>query len=155
MPSRIIDITGFSTETISLDVFICVTIFVMYSNFDEIFGLSTKNVLCHPLRANRGGGRVIGVLEMTNKHNNGEFDSTDVDIMADCARRVSDDLHIRFRELLQAAEMLQGKSELVTDRSVAYKRYDAPTAASISGQYDRESRLDFNASSAMNPRFAV
>ena len=122
---------------------------------DEIFQISTRNVICHPLRANRGGGRVIGVLEMANKLEDGEFDSTDIDIMADCARRVSDELHIRFRELLKAAELLEGKCELIGERKGIHKSYDAPTKASIAGQYGRESRVELNPLDTLNPRFSM
>ena len=109
--------------------------FFTFRNLDDIFQIKTRNVVCHPLRANRGGGRVIGVLEMANKLNGQDFEASDVDILADCARKVSDEVHIRFRELLQAAEMLQGKSELIGERSGANHRFDAPTASSLSGQY--------------------
>lgn len=122
---------------------------------DEIFQISTRNVICHPLRANRGGGRVIGVLEMVNKLEDGEFDSTDIDIMADCARRVSDELHIRFRELLKAAELLEGKCELVGERKGIHKSYDAPTKASIAGQYGRDLRVELNPLDTLNPRFTM
>ena len=121
----------------------------IYRNLDEIFQITTRNSICHPLRANRGGGRVIGVLEMINKLGNEDFDSTDIDIMADCARRVSDELHIRFRELLKAAELLEGKCELVGERK-AHKNYDAPTKASVAGQYGRDVRTEINPVDTLN-----
>lgn len=75
---------------------------------------------------------------MVNK--NGEdtdFESSDFDILSDCARKVADELHIRFRELLGAANLLSGRSSYINDRtgSISSHRIDRPTKASIAGQY--------------------
>ena len=107
-------------------------------NVDDAFNVTTRNILCYPVRANRGGGKIIGVLSMINKQNNEDFESSDYDIMGDCVRKISDELHIRFRELLNAAELLAGNSIYISDRSHktgnVHHHTDA-TKASIAGQY--------------------
>jgi hypothetical protein len=127
-------------------------------NIDDAFGIETKDVICHPIRANRGGGKIIGVLEMINKKNDLSFEDSDIDIMSDCARKISDELHIRFRELLQAAEILQGKSHYIGDRSSATgnkHRYDAPTQASKASQYEPKTLTKETLDSMFLPKFNI
>ena len=125
-------------------------------NIDDAFGVTTRNILCHPIRANRGGGKIIGVLTMTNKLG-GDFESTDLDIMADCVRRISDELHIRFRELLQAADLLAGNSKYISDSSSKTgntRKYDDPTAASRASQYKGSAAESFDPALVLQPRFS-
>ena len=61
----------------------------------------------------RGGGAVIGVLQMLNKRDNEEFDSQDEQALANCAQRISDDMNERFKDLLTVAEKFSGKQQLL------------------------------------------
>lgn len=107
-------------------------------NIDDAFNIETRNVLCYPVRANRGGGKIIGVLSMINKVNGEDFENSDYDILGDCVRKISDELHIRFRELLNAADLLAGNSIYISDRSQKtgnVHHHTDPTKASIAGMY--------------------
>jgi hypothetical protein len=57
-------------------------------------------MLCSPIRANRGGGRVIGVIELINKSTGELFDSNDEDVLAQLVYQFTDDLSAEFTELL-------------------------------------------------------
>jgi signal transduction histidine kinase/ActR/RegA family two-component response regulator len=50
-----------------------------YSKVDEISGIETKSLLCVPMRSNR---RLIGVLEVINKKNSGQFDEKDTTLLS-------------------------------------------------------------------------
>jgi hypothetical protein len=58
-------------------------------------------MLCSPIRANRGGGRIIGVIELINKSNGELFDSNDEDLLAQLVYQFTDDLSSEFSELLE------------------------------------------------------
>ena len=49
---------------------------------------ATRNVICQAIRVNRGGGHVVGAIELVNKHdhdgNDAVFDNTDEDLLASC-----------------------------------------------------------------------
>ena len=113
-------------------------------NLDTITGFKTRNILCMPVRANRGGGRIIGVIQMLNKlgtNDDGtpaDFDDSDESILADCVQRIADDIHMKFKELLTAAESLTGTSTFVAESSSIHgSTYASGTAASKSHVTDR------------------
>ena len=113
-------------------------------NLDTITGFKTRNILCMPVRANRGGGRIIGVIQMLNKLGTNEdgssadFDDSDEAILADCVQRIADDIHMKFKELLNAAESLTGSSTFVAESSTTHgSSYASATAASKSHAVDK------------------
>lgn len=107
-------------------------------------GYKTENVLAHPLRNQRGGGKIIGVIEMINKP--GGFDESDEEMLSKCVQKVADDLCIRFQELLFAAEKFAGFALFVPEKNgsinSARKGHDAPTTASIAGRYISDDSKD-------------
>lgn len=108
-------------------------------NIDEATGIKTRNMLCHPLRMNRGGGRVVGVVRMLNKKGDVAFDDNDVDVLAACVQRVADDLHTRFKELLTLIEAFSSTAKLIVCTSTlsgkGERRYDGDTSASTQRRY--------------------
>ena len=80
---------------------------------DEATGIFTRNMLCQPLRMNRGGGRVVGVVKMMNKNAPEGFDEGDKELLAVCVQRVADDLHLRFRELLSLVDRFSSTAKLI------------------------------------------
>jgi hypothetical protein len=56
----------------------------------------------------RGGGAVIGVLQLLNKKGGEFFDSQDEIALANCALKIADDLNERFKSLMSAAEKFSG-----------------------------------------------
>lgn len=126
-------------------------------NVDDAFDVQTKNILCYPVRANRGGGAIIGVLSMINKLNDTDFERSDYDILGDCVRKISDELHIRFRELLDAAELLAGNSVYISDKSAKTGKahhHSDPTKASLAGQYQVKTG-QYDPKEAIIPKFRV
>jgi hypothetical protein len=105
-------------------------------NMDRVTETTTKTAIYMPLRANRGGGRIIGVLQMINKANGAAFDDHDITIMLDCVARVAEDIHSRFQELMTAAEALGGEATLVASGAAARKgtNYDARTEGGASNR---------------------
>jgi len=103
-------------------------------NLDIMTGLKTRNLLCMPVRANRGGGRVIGVVEMINKIGppGAQFDLNDEQILVDCVQRIADDIHNRFQELTNAAEALTGTATFVAEGSRSRRNLTYQTATSSS-----------------------
>lgn len=69
-------------------------------NIDKFTGYRTKTLLCCPVRTNRGGGRVVGVLELVNKSGGLLFDSNDEDVLSQMACNFSDEMTTEFTELL-------------------------------------------------------
>lgn len=69
-------------------------------NIDKATGYRTKTILCCPLRANRGGGKVVGVIELINKNNGELFDSNDEDLLSQMVNHITDDMATEFAELL-------------------------------------------------------
>jgi hypothetical protein len=111
-------------------------------NVDTMTGFKTKNLLCMPIRANRGGGRIIGVVQMANKlgkegkDSSIPFDDADEQILGDCVQRIADDIHLRFQELMHAAEALTGASTFIAEgsRERQGQNHTAATAASKGAQ---------------------
>lgn len=68
-------------------------------------GFRTRNILCQPVRANRGGGHIIGVIQFLNKKNGHDFNDNDELVIDACVAKVSDELGDKFKELLNAAEL--------------------------------------------------
>ena len=104
-------------------------------------GFKTRNVLCQPVRAHRGGGEVVAVIQMLNKANGGHFDSNDEETLLLCTQRVADDLSSRFKELLSAAAKFVGSAIFIGTHSGKpheMSTLTAPTAASIAGRYDHK-----------------
>ena len=81
------------------------------SNLDEKLGIKSRQVLCYPLRGNRGAGTIIGVLMCTNKEHG--FDDNDENALADLASNMADDLHTKFRELTTIADIMYGSAVFV------------------------------------------
>jgi hypothetical protein len=97
-------------------------------------------MLCSPIRANRGGGRVIGVIELINKSNGELFDSNDEDLLAQLVYQFTDDLSSEFTQLLEINHSISsfatpilpsdGMMARVSGAVVAEpKTYQGPTAA--------------------------
>ena len=110
-------------------------------NVDIQTGFRTRNVLCQPLRSHRGGGSVIGVIQMINKHDNLEFDAHDEELLAACVQKIADEINARFKELLHAAEKFVGFSTFIGDKgghlnSPNRVTYNKPTAASRNSSVD-------------------
>lgn len=77
------------------------------SSVDKATGFVTKNILCQPVRANRGGGRVIGVIELKNK--TGEtpfFTELDEEVLVNMTSQITDVLYSEFQELVNINESL-------------------------------------------------
>ena len=118
-------------------------------NVDIKTGYKTKNILCQPLRSHRGGGHIIGVIEMTNKIGADHFDDHDADLLATCVQRISDELNARFKDLLHAAELFSGSALFIGERGGgqyspnAKPIWEKTTQASIQGRFepDRSERL--------------
>jgi hypothetical protein len=105
-------------------------------NVDVKIGFKTRSILVQPLRAHRGGGHIIGVIQMINKLDAPHFDDNDEDVLAACVQRVSDDLSTRFKDLMFAAEKFAGNSIFVGGKdgenfSSSPSRIDRPTKNSI------------------------
>ena len=81
------------------------------SNLDEKLGIKSRQILCYPLRGNRGAGTIIGVLMCTNKEHG--FDENDESALADIASNMADDLHSKFRELTTIADIMFGSAVYV------------------------------------------
>lgn len=117
------------------------------SNLDEKTGWKTRNILCQPLRGQRGGGTVIGAVQCINKAD-GNFDSSDEEHMAVCCQRIADDLHVQFHDLLNIAEAMSGISIFVGEKgghalSGASRVHSVaqPTQASILGHREKETHI--------------
>ena len=71
---------------------------------DLKLGFKTRNILCQPVRENRGGGKIIGVIQMINKVGANAFDRADEEALEACVQRIADDLSARFSDLLSHTE---------------------------------------------------
>ncbi len=78
------------------------------SNLDDKLGIVSKEVLCYPLRGNRGAGAVIGVIMGVNK--DGGFDHNDEETIATIAQNIADDLMSKFVELTTIADIMYGSA---------------------------------------------
>lgn len=105
-------------------------------NIDIKTGFKTRSVLCQPVRSYRGGGHIVGVIQMLNKIEDGAFDASDEDLLAKCVQRVSDDLNSRFKELLKAAEKFVGNAIFIGEKGgkLNSHRFDAETVASVASR---------------------
>ena len=118
-------------------------------NVDIKTGYKTKSILCQPLRSHRGGGHIIGVIEMTNKIGADHFDDHDADLLATCVQRISDELNSRFKDLLHAAEIFSGSAMFVGEKGGSSHSpsskpiWEKSTAASIHMRFepDRSERM--------------
>jgi hypothetical protein len=63
-------------------------------------------MLCHPVRNNRGGGKIVAVVELINKSNGEPFDSNDEDVLAVSVMRIVDELDMSFQELMNINESI-------------------------------------------------
>ena len=90
-------------------------------NVDKKTGFKTRNILCQPVRGNRGGGPIAGVVQMMNKRN-GDFDETDEETLSKCVQHVADLLSERFQELTYLAEKFTGK-DLLVDHHISSNCY--------------------------------
>lgn len=111
---------------------------------DEKLGICSTNVLCQPVRGNRGAGNIVAVVCMVNKHTEPipadrknavfvEFDSHDEETLALCVQRVSDDLGDRFAELLLVGDQFCGSAVLIPSQQKYIqntKNYDEATVSS-------------------------
>jgi hypothetical protein len=57
--------------------------------------ISTRSVLCQPIRSMRGGGSIIGVVQLLNKKNadasvRGEFDGGDEQVLASTVQKIAE-----------------------------------------------------------------
>jgi len=93
-------------------------------NIDDATGVRTRNILCQPVRMNRGGGRVVGVVKMINKHTGEPFDESDQEILSVCVQRVADDLHIHFRDLMEMMDRFAHIAKLIVTQPVTFRKQE-------------------------------
>eukprot|EP00601_Ochromonadales_sp_CCMP2298_P006493 CAMPEP_0173200778 /NCGR_PEP_ID=MMETSP1141-20130122/17975_1 /TAXON_ID=483371 /ORGANISM="non described non described, Strain CCMP2298" /LENGTH=444 /DNA_ID=CAMNT_0014125807 /DNA_START=97 /DNA_END=1431 /DNA_ORIENTATION=+ len=82
-------------------------------NMDTKTGFKTRNVLCQPVRGNRGGGSIVAVIQALNKVGADHFDDHDEEMLSACVAKVADLLSVRFSELMNVAEKFCGQAILV------------------------------------------
>ena len=120
------------------------------SNLDEKTGWRTRNILCQPLRGQRGGGAVIGAVQCINKDpkEGTEFDASDAEHLAVCCQRIADDLHVHFQDLLHIAENVAGIAVFVSEkggnthvRGGEEHKVTQPTAASTAGSRAKDTHV--------------
>jgi hypothetical protein len=71
---------------------------------DKKTGFKTRNILCQPIRSHRGGGPIIGIIQLLNKINADAFDNNiDEDMLSQFMGQIADILHIRFSDLTYLA----------------------------------------------------
>jgi len=110
-------IAGHSAETgEALNIVNVYEDFRFNQNVDLKTGFRTRSILSQPLRQHRGGGSIIGVIQMVNKIGAEGFDAQDEDTLAVCVQRIADDLNARFRELLNAAEKFSASSVFIGEK---------------------------------------
>lgn len=121
------------------------------SNLDIRTGFKTRNVLCHPLRSMRGGGQVIGVVQLLNKKSAREFDGSDEQILGITTQKIADDLSERFKHLTNVADRFCGSAIFVGCKgggieNVGKAGYAAPTKSVMSraGSAGSKSAMDAN-----------
>ena len=67
------------------------------SAVDLATGHKTKSILCQPIRGNRGGGKVVGLIEVINK--TGEtaaFTDVDEEVLSNMTSQITDILFVEF-----------------------------------------------------------
>ena len=77
-------------------------------------GFKTRSILCQPVRGMRGGGQIIGVIQMLNKKGpgtdgEGVFDAHDEELLTNFSSRVADMLSVKFADLNALAEKFSGE----------------------------------------------
>jgi hypothetical protein len=70
-------------------------------------GFKTRDIMCQPIRGMRGGGAIIGVIQMLNKIG-GTFDAADEEMLATFTTKVADMLSMRFMDLVNIADKFSG-----------------------------------------------
>ena len=68
----------------------------------------------------RGGGAVVGVIQMLNKRKGQDFDSQDEQALANCVQRIADDMNERFKDLLVVAERFSGEERQLSWLSLCF-----------------------------------
>lgn len=77
-------------------------------------GFRTRSILCQPVRGMRGGGSIIGVIQMLNKiGGDGTFDANDEELLASFAGKVADVLSVRFTDLINIADKFSGEHSVL------------------------------------------
>jgi len=81
-------------------------------------GFKTRSILCQPVRGMRGGGQIIGVIQMLNKkgpgtEGEGVFDLNDEELLTNFSSRVADMLSVKFTDLNTLAEKFSGECFVV------------------------------------------
>ena len=79
-------------------------------NIDKSIGVKTRNMLCQAVRAYRGGGHIVGAVELINRTDEFgeplEFDSNDEDVLASHILTIAEELGGRYNELLTMGDMI-------------------------------------------------
>lgn len=119
-------------------------------DFDQETGFKTRSIICVPLIFE---GRVIGVLELLNKRNDGEFDSEDESLLFSLADQAAISIeHVRLQDaqnnyFTHVSEILIGAMDIHTPvksghaRRVA--RYARLVAAGLGLDESEQKRLYF------------
>mmetsp|Transcript_17068 Transcript_17068/g.32139 ORF Transcript_17068/g.32139 Transcript_17068/m.32139 type:complete len:489 (+) Transcript_17068:121-1587(+) len=93
---------------------------------DMVTGGNTKSIVVHPIRGNRGGGRVIGVIEIANKHDEaGEpstFTDVDEELLSSLTSQITDVLHLDFQELVNINDSLSAFATPILPHTVEKRR---------------------------------
>ena len=91
---------------------IIIHLFRLSRNMDVKTGFTTRSILCQPVRGMRGGGAIIGVIQMLNKRGagaEGHFDTNDEVMLTTFTERVADIMSSRFMDLINIAEKFSGE----------------------------------------------
>lgn len=76
---------------------------------DKKTNFKTRNILCQPIRSHRGGGPIIGIIQMLNKLGDADsFDQSDEELLSAFIIQIADLLHMRFSELIDLADKFSG-----------------------------------------------
>eukprot|EP01038_Epipyxis_sp_PR26KG_P015556 gene15556-21005_t len=105
-------------------------------NLDVKLGFKTRNILCQPLRGHRGGGSIIGVVQMINKIGGNAFDRADEEALATCVGRVADELSTKFSDLMEHLEKFTANATFIGEKGGNFAsrlNYSTPTHSSRQG----------------------
>ena len=97
--------------------------------------------MCQPIRGNRGGGRVIGVVELVNKVDkdgeNTAFSDVDADVLSSMTGQITDVLYLEFQELVNINDSLSAFATPILPHTIEKRRnsltkrgYEQGTASS-------------------------
>jgi hypothetical protein len=109
-----------------------------HRSIDNATGLESKSILCQPIRGNRGGGRVIGVIELVNK--SGEtstFSDADEEVLSTMSSQITD-VFLEYQELVNLNDTLSAFATPILPHMVEKRRnskvkgYELGTASSAS-----------------------